>query len=467
MSFCSKRMLPIVMAALLFLTVLACLACGAECQSPTSNPQSLVLLDFYSDTCGPCQAMKPTVDGLLKAGYPVERINVDENRPLAAKYGVRGIPCFVMVQDGRETDRVIGQTNYARLETMFQAASAPHPAWRYERPEGHRAAVVRIFCQDDSRTRSIGSGTLVTWKGRLLILTARHVVQDAKKILVWVSTGKTYSARVLSTDATWDVAVLVTDTPPEGVEPAELELGAPAKQAEGDHLESCGYGPDGKLACNSGLFLGYRRSNVAPRGPDDWMVISGHARGGDSGGPVFNRRGRLVGVLWGTDGKEVVCVQPGRLHVLLDAAVKVTTRDDARTLDSQPATLHFVALRTPTPPVEPNRPIPIESLPCCPEQKTLPASLGGPGKNVDQQCLPLLFGRRPAPTPPTVIVQPDLEVRRSLGSIDSKLDVLIRPREQPRPAEDKDDISPLLAGLCVLAAVVAGCVVYFATQSKS
>ena len=58
-----------------------------------------------------------------------------------------------------------------------------------------------------------------------------------------------------------------------------------------------------------------------PDGPDDWFTISGHARGGDSGGGVFNEQGQLVGVLWGTDGQEVVCVQAGRLHKLLDQAV--------------------------------------------------------------------------------------------------------------------------------------------------
>ena len=36
-----------------------------------------VLLDFYTDWCGPCRAMNPTVQSLMKAGYPVQRVNKD------------------------------------------------------------------------------------------------------------------------------------------------------------------------------------------------------------------------------------------------------------------------------------------------------------------------------------------------------------------------------------------------------
>ena len=36
-----------------------------------------VLLDFYSDSCGPCRSMMPTVDRLAAEGYPVQRVNVD------------------------------------------------------------------------------------------------------------------------------------------------------------------------------------------------------------------------------------------------------------------------------------------------------------------------------------------------------------------------------------------------------
>ena len=142
--------------------------------------------------------------------------------------------------------------------------------------------MVRIYCEEsDARTRSIGSGTLVKWGGKVVVLTARHVVKDAKKIIVELHDKRTRRAKVVAVDAVWDCAVLELDGGPIGVEPAEVERGEAAMQVAGNRLESCGYGPDGRLACNSGLFLGYKRSAETPDGPDDWFTISGHARGGD------------------------------------------------------------------------------------------------------------------------------------------------------------------------------------------
>ena len=413
----------------------------------------------------PAERWRPPSTHWLVTGYAVERVNIDRDRDLAAKFGVTAIPCFVVVERGKEVDRIVGQTTIERLKVKLQRQPArvevdarknqPRPAWRYERPVGHRAAVVRIYCQDDARTRSIGSGTLVRWGKRIVVLTARHVVQDAKTIIVELPTKRTHYARVLKVDVVWDCAVLELVGQPEGVEPAQMELGQDAMQREGNRLESCGYGPDGQLACNSGLFLGYKRSTQAQNGPDDWMEISGHARGGDSGGPIFNELGRVVGVLWGTDGEHVVGVQAGRIHRLLDAAVPEPAEQKALVMLS-------IFERKPTPPlpgpessVQPRAPlVPVPNL------RSDPAT---------QESARQIFGRKPIPQPPQAIVQPDPEVRQALGNIDAKIGVLVEQRRPQTPADKPkvEEPSPLLAGLCILGAIAVGFVIYFAGASKS
>jgi len=421
------------------------------------------LLDFYADWCGPCQAMTPAVDALARDGYAIERVNVDQNRDLAARFGVTSIPCFVVVERGQEVDRIVGQTTVERLKMKLARQPArneaggsgkqPHPAWRYERPLGYRAAVVRIHCQDDARTRSIGSGVLVRWGRRLVVLTARHVVQDAKKIVVELHNKRTHYARVLKNDAVWDCAVLELVGQPEGVEPADVEVGDAAMQQEGNRLESCGYGPDGKLACNSGLFLGYKRSAQAQNGPDDWMEISGHARGGDSGGPIFNANGRVVGVLWGSDGQHVLGVQAGRVHRLLDEAVP--ERVEQKVLVRLSVFERKPTLPSPGPSTSVQPAAPLVPVPAVQNQVAKRESIGQ------------IIGRKPIPQPPQVVVQSDPEVRQALGSIDAKIGVLVeqrQPQQQPVDKPKPEEPSPLIAGLCILAAIAAGFVVYFATQ---
>jgi hypothetical protein len=229
----------------------------------------------------------------------------------------------------------------------------PTPAWRYVKPEGKRSCMVRISCNVPGG-KVYGSGCLVKYRGKILVLTARHVIDGAKKVVVILTTGKKLAASVVKADAEWDCAVLEMEGQPEGCAIAELQFGKEAMQTEGARLDSVGFGPEGKLAANSGLFIGYRRNNTTDRdGPDDWFAISGHARQGDSGGPVFNESGKVVGVLWGTDGEQVICVQAGRLHLLLNGSVTAqrfyrVSEDEA----GRAYTRLQYAVRKPTPPAE-------------------------------------------------------------------------------------------------------------------
>ena len=339
--------------------------------------------------------------------------------------------------------------------------SAPTPAWRYESPTGYRLAVVRVYCMDTARTRSIGSGVLVKWGSKIVVLTARHVVQDAiksgGKIVVEFFNERTQEVRVLKIDATWDYAVLQLSSIPQDVSPAEVELSDEAMQKAGDRLESCGYGPDGKLACNSGLFLGYKRSEKTPNGPDDWMAISGRARGGDSGGPIFNAKGRVVGILWGTNGSEVIGVQAGRLHVLLDAALP----------DSYEQKQFFV--RQPTEPKQatPNC-CPKPGPESCEDSKLSPAGDCSQSDCSRQEASP---DRRPqadshaatlssadGPRTPTRFE----EHRRQDGRLDPERQPPVSGESQP-----ETEASPLAAGLCILGGLATGFVIYFSTQKQS
>jgi len=123
------------MVCLSTLTVLTVLS------APTAG--ETVLLDFGASWCGPCRMMEPTVRRLEAAGYPVRKVDIDRDPQLAARYGVGPVPCFVLVADGREIDRVVGRTTYARLERMFQKADQARAASHLSQVRGQPPDVAR------------------------------------------------------------------------------------------------------------------------------------------------------------------------------------------------------------------------------------------------------------------------------------------------------------------------------------
>jgi|TARA_Y100000389_G_scaffold134053_1_gene131545 thioredoxin 1 len=80
-----------------------------------------VLVDFHADWCGPCKGMKPTLEKFKESSkIPLLEINVDTENGIAAKYGVRSIPCFIVIKDGLEIKRKIGMQSLDQLKKLVE-----------------------------------------------------------------------------------------------------------------------------------------------------------------------------------------------------------------------------------------------------------------------------------------------------------------------------------------------------------
>ena len=153
-------------------------------------------------------------------------------------------------------------------------------------------AVARIVVPEGEAT-SYGSGTLVDVRDEYgLVVTNWHVVRDGTgEVEVIFPDGFRSKARPLKVDADWDLAALVVWRPTA----APVKLAASAPQP-GEQLTICGYGSGNYRAATGRCTQYYAPAENLPL---HMVELDVEARQGDSGGPIFNARGELAGVLFG------------------------------------------------------------------------------------------------------------------------------------------------------------------------
>ena len=138
---------------------------------------------------------------------------------------------------------------------------------------------------------SMGSGFIVTDDG--YVVTNYHVVDGAKKIEVMTHDGTTYSAELVGSDNTNDVAVLKV----EGKGFPCVTIGASESLIVGDQVAAIG-NPLGELT--NTLTVGYvsaKERDVNTDGITINMIQTDAAiNSGNSGGPLFNMQGEVVGI---------------------------------------------------------------------------------------------------------------------------------------------------------------------------
>jgi serine protease Do len=136
-----------------------------------------------------------------------------------------------------------------------------------------------------------GTGVIIS-ASRGYILTAYHVVNGATSISVTVNNGTTIPATFVIGASGRDYAVLKLSTVPSGLQAATL--GSSSASAVGDFVLSAGFalGYQPNVSWAFGMLTAFRRL------PDGYMYVQTDAaiNAGDSGGPLFNMAGQVIGI---------------------------------------------------------------------------------------------------------------------------------------------------------------------------
>ena len=81
-----------------------------------------VLVDYWAEWCGPCKMIAPILDEVSTAyagKLQVTKMNVDENRNIPAKFGIRGIPTLMLFKDGQLAATKVGAMSKAQMTAFI------------------------------------------------------------------------------------------------------------------------------------------------------------------------------------------------------------------------------------------------------------------------------------------------------------------------------------------------------------
>lgn len=189
-------------------------------------------------------------------------------------------------------------------DTVAQAmaSATPPPAFSMRAFQVIQPSLVLIQVHapdaNGEQENGLGSGVVVTDRGE--VLTSLHVVADASDIMLIFADGTQSPAQVVDEQPEMDIAVVQPEKLPELLVPAVL--GNPNAMSVGDEAFAVGnpFGLYGSMS--SGVISGFNRSFHPPDSDqvlEGLIQIDAAVNPGNSGGPLLNRYGQVIGIVTG------------------------------------------------------------------------------------------------------------------------------------------------------------------------
>ncbi|MBT3351060.1 MAG: thioredoxin [Nitrospinaceae bacterium] len=91
-------------------------------ESEVIDSETPTLVDFWAEWCGPCKIMGPAVEKIaekFEGRVRVGKLNVDENRQMADRFGIRGIPSLFLFRGGKIVDQRVGVQSPTQIEALI------------------------------------------------------------------------------------------------------------------------------------------------------------------------------------------------------------------------------------------------------------------------------------------------------------------------------------------------------------
>ena len=178
------------------------------------------------------------------------------------------------------------------------ASATPRPAYSTEVYKIIQPSVILIQAEMSDGEKSLGSGVIVDNMGN--ILTSLHVVDGATRITITFVDGTQSEGAIASAQPELDIAVLQAMVMPELFLPAMI--GNPGALQVGDEAYVVGHPFGLYSSMSAGVISGFERTFQPPNNPnllEGLIQVDAAVNPGNSGGPLLNRYGHVVGIVTG------------------------------------------------------------------------------------------------------------------------------------------------------------------------